>query len=152
MYIEKVDYTNCRIDKLESLIHPMPERWNQGNHYIASIENQDVGYIQIVPMIWLGGQVIPIKNSYWVYIARVAVTHPKYLASMYRKYYEIQTEFLFPLTLISKPTKGDAEIFNARLGFEPAPFANGQGWLVKHCAVQSMLPLQRRPPNLTGKP
>lgn len=142
MLLEKVDYTNCRIDKLESLIVPTPERWNQGNHYIASIQDQDVGYLQIVPLIWLDGKVIPIESSYWVYIARVVSVHPKYLASMYRAYYKIQTELKFPVTLISKPTQGHAEDFNAKLGFKPAPFPGG--WLVLHCTTPPQLPLQSR--------
>ncbi len=130
---------DTRILAFENLIYPKPERWLAGHHYLFIRNQEPIGYMQLVPIIWIGGELIPVALSHWVYVARLSFTRPQFLAPAFRAFYKQAQEFLFPLSLIAKPTPGHSEVFNTKLGYAPDKWLNNF-WTL-HCKTPEELPL-----------
>ena len=142
---------DVRIAQFESLIKPEPKRIDKGYHIIFEENCVAIGYLHVLPFIWIGGEIIAIEKSHWIYVARLAFKNVDKVALSLRRYYKTTDHFLFPLTLLIKPTPGHSEDFNTRLGYSKDKWLP-EYW-TKNCLCLSDLPLapKSRPSPLRPK-
>lgn len=143
--LQKVKFDDERISKFESLITSCPARMNQGDHVLFLNKGKEIGYLHHIPLIWIAGDLIPVPVSHWVYVSRLAFLEPRLVANSLRLFYQSDLPFLYPLTLICKPTPGHAEEFNSRLGYSPDKWL--KDYWTKHCMKKEDLPLFNRDRN-----
>ena len=137
MHAEIVSATDPRIAEFEARIVPCPERVLYGQHILFRREGASdaVAWLHVMPCIWLGGEIHVVERSHWVYMARIAVQRPLYLAALFRTWHAMP-EFpgMYPLTLISRPVNEIAMRQHLRIGFAPDKWLSTPGTVTYHAA------------------